>query len=274
MSGSLFQAFVYLAAAVIAVPVAKRLGLGSVLGYLIAGIIIGPVIGLVGSETQDIQHFAEFGVVMMLFIVGLELEPKKLWEMRNRLIGLGGLQVGGTTLLFMAIGYVTWIELERCFGRWAGVFPVFNCNRIANPQRKRVDEKRWRPSEFFSSVVSRYRRHSHAGPYPAFGCARMSNKNIHIVARAKDRNHVYELYELYEAGANDIIRKTFVRNDQKLLRTMAAYYDADIPNTENPEFMKAALEMTNREKDLLQNMRNPNIENIQRAWLPPRQRKD
>ena len=87
MSGFLFQAFVYLAAAVIAVPVAKRLGLGSVLGYLIAGIIIGPVIGLVGSETQDIQHFAEFGVVMMLFIVGLELEPKKLWEMRNRLTG-------------------------------------------------------------------------------------------------------------------------------------------------------------------------------------------
>ncbi|MDJ0881111.1 MAG: monovalent cation:proton antiporter-2 (CPA2) family protein [Gammaproteobacteria bacterium] len=99
MSSILFQAFIYLCAAVIAVPIAKRLGLGSVLGYLIAGIIIGPVIGLVGTETQEIQHFAEFGVVMMLFLVGLELEPKLLWEMRNRLIGLGGLQVLLTVLL-------------------------------------------------------------------------------------------------------------------------------------------------------------------------------
>ena len=99
MSGLLFQAFVYLCAAVIAVPIAKRLGLGSVLGYLLAGIVIGPVIGLVGSETQEIQHFAEFGVVMMLFLVGLELKPSMLWEMRNRLIGLGGLQVGLTALL-------------------------------------------------------------------------------------------------------------------------------------------------------------------------------
>ncbi|MES9851072.1 MAG: monovalent cation:proton antiporter-2 (CPA2) family protein [Candidatus Thiodiazotropha sp. L084R] len=99
MGGLLFQAFIYLCAAVIAVPIAKRLGLGSVLGYLLAGIIIGPVIGLVGSETQAIQHFAEFGVVMMLFLVGLELQPRMLWQMRNRLIGLGGLQVVITTLL-------------------------------------------------------------------------------------------------------------------------------------------------------------------------------
>ncbi|MEW8461950.1 MAG: cation:proton antiporter, partial [Candidatus Thiodiazotropha endolucinida] len=99
MGGLLFQAFIYLCAAVVAVPIAKRLGLGSVLGYLLAGIVIGPVIGLVGSETQTIQHFAEFGVVMMLFLVGLELQPRMLWEMRNRLIGLGGLQVGITAAL-------------------------------------------------------------------------------------------------------------------------------------------------------------------------------
>ncbi|ODB87615.1 potassium transporter [Candidatus Thiodiazotropha endoloripes] len=102
MGGLLFQAFIYLCAAVIAVPIAKRLGLGSVLGYLLAGIFIGPVIGLVGSETQTIQHFAEFGVVMMLFLVGLELQPKMLWEMRSRLIGLGGLQVALTTALITA----------------------------------------------------------------------------------------------------------------------------------------------------------------------------
>jgi len=103
MDGFLFQAFIYLVAAVIAVPIAKRLGLGSVLGYLIAGVVIGPVIGLVGSETQDLQHFAEFGVVMMLFLVGLELEPRALWEMRAKLLGLGGLQVIGTTAAVTAI---------------------------------------------------------------------------------------------------------------------------------------------------------------------------
>ncbi len=96
MESFLFQATIYLGAAVLAVPVAKRLGLGSVLGYLIAGVVIGPVIGLVGSETQNLQHFAEFGVVMMLFVVGLELEPRALWDMRHRLIGLGGLQIALT----------------------------------------------------------------------------------------------------------------------------------------------------------------------------------
>jgi len=103
MTGYFLQAFIYLFAAVIAVPIAKRLGLGSVLGYLIAGVVIGPVIGLVGSETTTIQHFAEFGVVMMLFLVGLELEPRMLWDMRHRLIGLGGLQVGLSTLVVMGI---------------------------------------------------------------------------------------------------------------------------------------------------------------------------
>lgn len=100
----LSDAFVYLAAAVIAVPIANRLGLGSVLGYLIAGVVIGPILGVVGSETTDVQHFAEFGVVMMLFLVGLELKPAMLWKMRKQLIGLGGLQVVGTTALFAAAG--------------------------------------------------------------------------------------------------------------------------------------------------------------------------
>lgn len=97
METFLFQATIYLGAAVIAVPLAARLGLGSVLGYLSAGIIIGPMFGLVGSESKDIQHFAEFGVVMMLFLIGLELEPRALWDMRRRLIGLGGLQLVLTT---------------------------------------------------------------------------------------------------------------------------------------------------------------------------------
>ncbi len=106
MEGFLLQATIYLAAAVIAVPLATRLGLGSVLGYLLAGIAIGPVLGLVGSETQDLQHFAEFGVVMMLFLIGLELEPRALWDMRHRLLGLGGLQISLTTLAVMYAGIV------------------------------------------------------------------------------------------------------------------------------------------------------------------------
>jgi len=104
MDGFLYQASIYLAAAVIAVPLSSRLGLGSVLGYLAAGIIIGPVLGLVGSETKDLQHVAEFGVVMMLFLIGLELDPRALWNMRHHLIGLGGLQIGMTTLAVMGVG--------------------------------------------------------------------------------------------------------------------------------------------------------------------------
>ena len=103
MESFLYQASIYLAAAVLAVPIAARLGLGSVLGYLAAGILIGQVLGLVGAETEDLQHFAEFGVVMMLFLIGLELEPRALWDMRHKLLGLGGAQVVLSTLAMMGI---------------------------------------------------------------------------------------------------------------------------------------------------------------------------
>jgi len=99
MESFLLQATMFLLAAVLAVPLAVRFGMGSVLGYLIAGIVIGPICGFIGgSETTDLQHFAEFGVVMMLFLIGLELEPRALWDMRHKLIGLGGLQITLTTL--------------------------------------------------------------------------------------------------------------------------------------------------------------------------------
>jgi len=99
------MAVIYLAAAIIAVPIAKRVGLGSVLGYLLAGILIGPfLLGLVGDQT-DVMHFAEFGVVMMLFLVGLELQPSRLWKLRHSIIGLGGLQVVVTTLVIFAACY-------------------------------------------------------------------------------------------------------------------------------------------------------------------------
>lgn len=89
-----FIAMIYLAAAVIFIPIAKKLGLGSVLGYLLAGVVIGPsLLGFIGQEGQDIMNFAEFGVVMMLFLIGIELEPALLWNMRAPILGLGGLQV-------------------------------------------------------------------------------------------------------------------------------------------------------------------------------------
>jgi CPA2 family monovalent cation:H+ antiporter-2 len=103
MTDFLLLAFIFLVAGVAAVPVASRLGLGSVLGYLIAGIVISPVLALLGVDVIAIQHFAEFGVVMMLFLVGLELEPKTLWDMRMRLLGLGGGQVILTALAVMGV---------------------------------------------------------------------------------------------------------------------------------------------------------------------------
>ncbi len=97
--GFLISVFVFLSASILIVPIIKLSGLGSVIGYLFAGILIGPsVLGLI-TEPETILHFSEFGVVMMLFIIGLELQPKELWQMRSRLIGLGGLQVGITTVL-------------------------------------------------------------------------------------------------------------------------------------------------------------------------------
>ncbi len=105
MSGNfLFQAVIYLSAAIVCVPIAKRFGLSSVLGYLLAGIIIGPyVLGFIGEEGEDILHFAEFGVVMMLFLIGLEIEPRAFWKMRKTIVGMGGSQVFLTILFCFGV---------------------------------------------------------------------------------------------------------------------------------------------------------------------------
>ncbi|WP_020527733.1 monovalent cation:proton antiporter-2 (CPA2) family protein [Flexithrix dorotheae] len=111
MSGSiLFEAIIFLAGAIIFVPIAKRFGLSSVLGYLIAGMFIGPyVFGFVGEEGEDILHFAEFGVVIMLFLIGLEIEPKSFWHMRKSIVGMGGSQLVFTLALshiaFLFLGF-------------------------------------------------------------------------------------------------------------------------------------------------------------------------
>lgn len=107
-----FQITIYLTAAVVAVPLAARLGLGSVLGYLAAGLLIGPALGLVGSETKELQHVAEFGVVMMLFLIGLELDPRALWDMRHRLLGLGSLQILLSAILIACGAIVLGLALQ------------------------------------------------------------------------------------------------------------------------------------------------------------------
>jgi CPA2 family monovalent cation:H+ antiporter-2 len=113
MDSVLFSAAIYLGAAMLAVPISVRLGLGSVLGYLLGGILIGPATGLVGSEAGTLLHYAEFGVVMMLFLIGLELEPRTLWDMRARLLGLGFGQVLLTGAALAAAGWAIGLPLGQ-----------------------------------------------------------------------------------------------------------------------------------------------------------------
>jgi len=101
--GLMINMVIYLAAAVITVPIFSRLGLSSVLGYLVAGIIIGPFGFKLITNVEDILHFSEFGVVLMLFLIGLELQPGKLWEMRRPIVGTGGFQVLLTALVIAGI---------------------------------------------------------------------------------------------------------------------------------------------------------------------------
>jgi monovalent cation:proton antiporter-2 (CPA2) family protein len=108
----LYQAFIYLLAAIVAVPIAKRLGLGSIIGYLAAGAIIGPHALRFVEGGGDVMHFAEIGVVMMLFVIGLELRPALLWQMRRPILGLGGLQVVGTALVLGAVAIAVGLPLK------------------------------------------------------------------------------------------------------------------------------------------------------------------
>ncbi|MCO5267931.1 MAG: monovalent cation:proton antiporter-2 (CPA2) family protein [Brumimicrobium sp.] len=106
MDSVLAQAFIFLFAAVVCVLISKKLGMGSILGYLLAGILIGPfVLKFIGNDGEGIMHITEFGVVMMLFLVGLSLDPKEFWESRKEILGLGLFQVIGTTVLISVIAY-------------------------------------------------------------------------------------------------------------------------------------------------------------------------
>jgi monovalent cation:proton antiporter-2 (CPA2) family protein len=104
MDSFIQQALVFIGASVILVPLFQKLGFGSVLGYLIAGILVGPFGLKFVSDSESVMHFSELGVTLLLFVIGLEIQPRKLWSMRRHLFGLGGLQVILTSLIFMFIG--------------------------------------------------------------------------------------------------------------------------------------------------------------------------
>ncbi|TAE46903.1 MAG: potassium transporter [Cytophagales bacterium] len=115
MASHLFHdALIYLGTAIVCVPISKKLGIGSVLGYLIGGILVGPfVLGLIGKEGHDVMHTAEFGVVMMLFVIGLELNPAMFWKMKTKIVGLGGLQMLLTgVVLFPLLYFVLLLSLN------------------------------------------------------------------------------------------------------------------------------------------------------------------
>lgn len=106
MDSALFNIFIFLAAACVVVPLVSHFKLGAVLGYMIAGVLIGPfVLGLI-ADSQEIMTFAEFGVIMMLFVIGLEVEPERLWRLRRSILGMGGIQVAITAIAFGALGYL------------------------------------------------------------------------------------------------------------------------------------------------------------------------
>jgi glutathione-regulated potassium-efflux system ancillary protein KefC len=100
----LFEAFIFLIASCIVVPLIKRFKLSAIIGYLLAGILIGPMCLKLVSDSEGVMHLAEFGIIMMLFVIGLELEPATLWRLRKSIVGIGGLQVVLTTAVFTAIG--------------------------------------------------------------------------------------------------------------------------------------------------------------------------
>ena len=137
------QAFIYLLAAVIAVPLARRLGLGSALGYILAGVIIGPyLLGFIGDEGQDVMHFAEFGVVLMLFLVGLELEPSVLWRMRVPILGMGGSQVLVSTLVIGVAAFALGLEWQTALA--VGMILALSSTAIVLQSLK---EKGWMTTE-------------------------------------------------------------------------------------------------------------------------------
>ena len=125
----LLQGIIYLGAAVLAVPISKRIGLGSIIGYLIAGILIGPWGLRLIDDVETVLHFSEFGVVMMLFLIGLELNLDKLWQLRLPIFATGGLQVVGSVLIVLLLGLV--FKLDWRIALVAGMGVAMSSTAIA-----------------------------------------------------------------------------------------------------------------------------------------------
>lgn len=174
MTELLLYTFIYLSFAVLTVMISQRAGLGSVLGYLLAGIAIGPVLGFVGKETESIGHVAEFGVVMMLFIVGLELAPKMLWQMRHKLIGLGGLQVSlslfGIMMVAMLMG-LPW-QIGVALGC---ILSLSSTAIVLQTFAEKAHEHPRRSVWLCRATIPRCRRHSHANALTPAWCGKCTN---------------------------------------------------------------------------------------------------
>ena len=139
----LAQSAIFLAAAVCVVPIAKRLGLGAVLGYLAAGIIIGPWGARLITDVNDILHFAELGVVLLLFIIGLELQPSRLWALRRAVFGLGGAQVAVTGALITGAAMVLGLPAGQA-SRLVRTFRDHDVRRLHDDHASHGDEERMR----------------------------------------------------------------------------------------------------------------------------------
>lgn len=143
---------IYLGSAVVMVPIAKRLGLGSVLGYLIAGLLIGPyALSWVGEEGGDIMQFAEMGVVMMLFLIGLDLEPRSLWRLRRDIAGMGGLQVALTALVVTLLVYYLPLGLSTHQGIALGLIFAMSSTAIV---LQTMAENNWMQTEAGNKAFS------------------------------------------------------------------------------------------------------------------------
>ena len=165
----LINSFIYLAAAVVAVPLAKKLGLGSIIGYLAAGIAIGPWgLGLV-TNVQDILHFAEFGVVLMLFLIGLELEPKRLWSLRRPIFGWGSAQLLSCAALLTGTAMAFGVALDDRAGGRTGPGAVIDGDCAAVDQRAQPDAHLQRAGRLFDPAVPGRGGHPDPGAAAAAG---------------------------------------------------------------------------------------------------------
>lgn len=108
----LLQITIFLGAALLLVPLGKRFGLATVLGYLFTGILLGPYVLKVERDPESIMHLAEYGIIMLMFLIGLELRPQRLWELRRSIFVMGGLQVGITAILLLSL---IWLFLDLSF---------------------------------------------------------------------------------------------------------------------------------------------------------------